>query len=136
MTTGTSCDQANKLGVLNAHRRRFYGRFPHMRHDFSWLRRDFGRSGLLAGAVAALFLLMLGMGATLSRADFNRVVQRPAPVLIGLASQYGRYGYRRITALLQQEGWHVNHKRVERIWRQEGLKAPQKQTHFAPDLFS
>jgi len=47
--------------------------------------------------------------------------------IIELASQYGRYGYRRITALLRQEGWKVNHKRVERIWRQEGLKVPQKQ---------
>jgi putative transposase len=44
-----------------------------------------------------------------------------------LASQYGRYGYRRITVLLQNEGWRVNHKRVERVWRQEGLKVPAKQ---------
>jgi len=44
-----------------------------------------------------------------------------------LASQYGRYGYRRITALLQNEGWRVNHKRVERVWRQEGLKVPARQ---------
>ena len=47
--------------------------------------------------------------------------------IIDLASRYGRYGYRRITALLQAEGWRVNHKRVERIWRQEGLKVPQRQ---------
>lgn len=47
--------------------------------------------------------------------------------IIELATQYGRYGYRRITALLKQEGWIVNHKRVERIWRAEGLKVPQKQ---------
>jgi putative transposase len=47
--------------------------------------------------------------------------------IIRLASQYGRYGYRRITALLRIEGWHVNHKCVERIWREEGLKVPQKQ---------
>jgi putative transposase len=47
--------------------------------------------------------------------------------IIDLAKEYGRYGYRRITALLQGEGWRVNHKRVERIWRQEGLKVPQKQ---------
>ena len=47
--------------------------------------------------------------------------------IIGLASEYGRYGYRRITALLRNEGWLVNHKRVQRIWRQEGLKVPQKQ---------
>lgn len=46
--------------------------------------------------------------------------------IIELACNYGRYGYRRIT-LLRAEGWHVNHKRVERIWRQEGLKVPQKQ---------
>ena len=44
-----------------------------------------------------------------------------------LATRYGRYGYRRITALLQERGWQVNHKRVERIWRKEGLKVPQKQ---------
>ena len=44
-----------------------------------------------------------------------------------LAVDYGRYGYRRITALLQMEGWKVNHKRVERIWRSEGLKVPQRQ---------
>jgi len=44
-----------------------------------------------------------------------------------LACNYGRYGYRRITALLRAEGWCVNHKRVERIWREEGLKVPQKQ---------
>ena len=47
--------------------------------------------------------------------------------IIELASQYGRYGYRRITAILRQDEWQVNYKRVERIWRQEGLKVPQKQ---------
>ena len=47
--------------------------------------------------------------------------------IIELASCYGRYGYRRITALLRREGWRVNHKRVERIWRREGLKVPRKQ---------
>lgn len=47
--------------------------------------------------------------------------------VVELASQYGRYGYRRVTALLQNEGWKVNHKRVERIWKLEGLKVPQKQ---------
>jgi transposase InsO family protein len=44
-----------------------------------------------------------------------------------LALQYGRYGYRRITALLRNEGWEVNHKRIERLWRQEGLKVPGRQ---------
>jgi len=47
--------------------------------------------------------------------------------IIRLASTYGRYGYRRITALLQADGWRVNLKRVYRIWRREGLKVPQKQ---------
>ena len=47
--------------------------------------------------------------------------------IVELATAYGRYGYRRITALLKREGWRVNHKRVERIWRQAGLKVPSKQ---------
>lgn len=47
--------------------------------------------------------------------------------IVRLASAYGRYGYRRITALLKAEGWIVNHKRVERIWREEGLRVPAKQ---------
>jgi transposase InsO family protein len=47
--------------------------------------------------------------------------------VVKLASRYGRYGYRRVTALLQAEGWAVNHKRVERIWRQEGLRVPKRQ---------
>ena len=48
-----------------------------------------------------------------------------------LASEYGRYGYRRVTALLRGEGWHVNHKRVERIWRREGLKVQATQERQA-----
>ena len=47
--------------------------------------------------------------------------------IVELATTYGRYGYRRITALLRQAGWVVNAKRVERIWRREGLKVPRKQ---------
>lgn len=47
--------------------------------------------------------------------------------IIALALQYGRYGYRRIAALLRDAGWVVNLKRVERIWRREGLKVPTKQ---------
>jgi transposase InsO family protein len=68
----------------------------------------------------------------------HRSVQRDLPkqredeallteAVVSLASRYGRYGYRRITALLQQDGWLVNHKRVERIWRREGLKVPKRQ---------
>jgi transposase InsO family protein len=47
--------------------------------------------------------------------------------IIALATQYGRYGYRRITALLQSAGWQVGKDRVQRIWRREGLKVPQRQ---------
>jgi len=47
--------------------------------------------------------------------------------IIELAKRYGRYGYRRITALLRDAGWVVNRKRVERVWRREGLKVPQRQ---------
>lgn len=68
----------------------------------------------------------------------SRTTQRYQPILrddevplttsvIRLAGQYGRYGYRRVTTLLRAEGWPVNHKRVERIWRREGLKVPSKQ---------
>jgi len=46
--------------------------------------------------------------------------------LIRLAKQYGRYGYRKIAKLLRTEGWVVNHKKVERIWREEGLQLPQR----------
>ena len=46
--------------------------------------------------------------------------------IVALAQRFGRYGYRRITALLRAEGWRVNHKRVERLWRREGLRVPPK----------
>ena len=68
----------------------------------------------------------------------NRATQRRQPqpkadearlidCVAQLATEYGRYGYRQITALLRNQGWLVNHKRVERIWRREGLKVPAKQ---------
>jgi putative transposase len=71
-------------------------------------------------------------------ADQIRSTQRWVPVvrddeepliraIVSLACQYGRYGYRQITSMLRNDGWSVNHKRVERIWRQEGLKVPAKQ---------
>lgn len=53
--------------------------------------------------------------------------QRLTDDIIELADRYGRYGYRMVTGLLNNAGWHMNHKRVERIWRREGLKVPQKQ---------
>jgi putative transposase len=57
------------------------------------------------------------------RADETELTQ----AVIGLASQYGRYGYRRITSLLNDAGWPVGTDRVQRIWRCEGLKIPKKQ---------
>lgn len=58
------------------------------------------------------------------RADVKTVLREE---IIKLTRRYGRYGYRRITALLRRDGWEVNAKRVERIWRREGLKVPAKQ---------
>ncbi len=57
------------------------------------------------------------------RADEDRLVAD----MIELTRQYGRYGYRRVAALLRDAGWLVNDKRVERLWRREGLKVPMKQ---------
>ena len=57
------------------------------------------------------------------REDEDRLVAD----MIELVRQYGRYGYRRITALLRDAGWQVNDKRIERLWRREGLKVPMKQ---------
>ena len=47
--------------------------------------------------------------------------------VVELAERYGRYGHRRVTALLRDAGWAVNRKRVERIWRRQGLKVPRRQ---------
>ena len=71
-------------------------------------------------------------------ASQSRSVQRYAPIqrsdedaltrdIVSLAGQYGRYGYRRITTLLTEQGWFVGKDRVQRIWRREGLKVPKKQ---------
>ena len=57
------------------------------------------------------------------RADEERLIAD----MIELTRQYGRYGYRRVAALLRDAGWQVNDKRVERLWRREGLKVPMKQ---------
>ena len=46
--------------------------------------------------------------------------------LIWLAKPYGRYGYRKVAELLRAGGWHVNHKKVERLWREEGLQLPHR----------
>lgn len=47
--------------------------------------------------------------------------------VIFFAKLYGRYGYRKVTGLLNRDGWHVGKDRVYRIWREEGLQVPQKQ---------
>jgi transposase InsO family protein len=60
---------------------------------------------------------------TIVRADEDALTG----AIISLASQYGRYGYRRITSLLAEAGWQVGCDRVQRIWRREGLKVPRKQ---------
>ena len=61
----------------------------------------------------------------------ERHVPEDEPQLVAemteLAQRYGRYGYRRIAALLRVAGWHVNHKRIEHLWRREGLKVPARQ---------
>jgi putative transposase len=57
------------------------------------------------------------------RADAERLTAD----VVELARQYGRYGYRKIAALLRQAGWAVSDGRVERLWRREGLKVPHKQ---------
>jgi putative transposase len=59
----------------------------------------------------------------LYRADEDALTR----AIIDLASEFGRYGYRRITEELHKAGWQVGHDRVQRIWRREGLKVPQKQ---------
>jgi putative transposase len=59
----------------------------------------------------------------MQRTDENALTE----AIVELATEYGRYGYRRITALLQARGWDVGKDRVQRIWRREGLKVPQKQ---------
>ncbi len=62
---------------------------------------------------------------------YPKVIPEDEDLLLGkvieLASTYGRYSYRRVAALLRNQSWIVNHKRIERIWREEGLKVSQKQ---------
>ncbi len=75
-------------------------------------------------ACAALGVSRSSLRRPLKRANDEEALTED---IVRLSHQYGRYGYRRITSLLQTEGWRVNHKRVERIWREQGLKVPKKQ---------
>src|SRR5579864_7638039 len=61
------------------------------------------------------------------RANGSDRRRRLTRAIIALASEYGRYGYRRITTVLREAGWPVGKDRVQCIWRREGLKVPQKQ---------
>jgi len=72
---------------------------------------------------------VLGQARATQRREHQAPSDEPRLVcrLVELASEYGRYGYRRVGALLRAEGFRVNHKRIERLWRREGLKVPQKQ---------
>jgi putative transposase len=47
--------------------------------------------------------------------------------MVGLSRENPRYGYRRVWALLRREGWSVNKKRVHRLWKEEGLRVPERQ---------
>jgi putative transposase len=71
------------------------------------------------------------LGQARSTHRYEARVPDDEPALVGdmvkWATQYGRYGYRRVAALLRRDGWVVNHKRVERLWRREGLKVPRRQ---------
>ncbi len=64
------------------------------------------------------------------RKDGDRLVSD----MIELVRQYGRYGYRRIAALLRDAGWQVNDKRIERLWRREGLESTHETTEERPSL--
>jgi len=71
------------------------------------------------------------LGQPRSTQRYNVIISDEEKILVqrivALARDYGRYGYRRIMALLRKEGWIINHKRMLRLWRQEGLKVPTKQ---------
>jgi transposase InsO family protein len=49
--------------------------------------------------------------------------------MVALSRENPRYGYRRVWALLRREGWAVNKKRVQRLWREAELKVPVKKVH-------
>ena len=72
---------------------------------------------------------MFGQSRSTQRRKWHVPTDEPLPVrrMVKLASEYGRYGYRRIMALLRRKGCTVNHRRVERLWRHEGLKVPARQ---------
>ena len=73
---------------------------------------------------------VIGQPRSSQRYDAGRKTQRDrrlAERMVRLSRENPRYGYRRVWAMLRREGWPVNKKRVHRLWRQEGLKVPEKQ---------
>ena len=72
---------------------------------------------------------VLGQARSTQRREAHVPDDEPALVrrMVELATQYGRFGYRRVGAMLRADGFAVNHKRVERLWRREGLKVPARQ---------
>lgn len=72
---------------------------------------------------------MLGQARSTQRRAAHVPGDEPTLVrgMVELATQFGRYGYRRVGAMLRDEGFAVNHKRVERLWRREGLTVPARQ---------
>src|SRR3712207_2698970 len=84
------------------------------------------RAPRLCGARPAPLDAAPGAAGPRGRFDALRRTRLTADI-IELARRYGRYGYRKVAALLRDAGWLVNDKRVERIWKREGLKAPPKQ---------
>ena len=74
---------------------------------------------------------------TCKLAGQSRSTQRREPISIEdeprlladmhrLSAAHPRYGYRRIHQMLLHTGWRVNHKRVQRLWRRDGMSVPRK----------
>jgi len=81
-----------------------------------------------AGIISMHGLSTAEASARLEQYGPNALPEARAPSLVAVfLRQYRRYGYRRITKMLRTAGWSVNKKRVERLWRREGLKVPSKQ---------
>ena len=92
------------------------------RRAVTLLQRRFGISERWACRVASQPRAVQRYISTV-RADEDALTQ----AIVAFAAEYGRYGYRRVTALLNERGWSVGKDRVQRIWRREGLKVPKKQ---------
>jgi len=73
---------------------------------------------------ARLVKLAIGTLRYQSRKVFDEVLRHR---LRELAGTHVRYGYRRLTVLLRREGWHVNAKRIYRLYREEELIVRTKQ---------